>query len=59
MRSHAWHALGQHAASPPRLKELFAEEPDRGARLATGRSPRRGEWRPCALWPSPRSEVLR
>ncbi|MGE4651086.1 MAG: glucose-6-phosphate isomerase [Myxococcota bacterium] len=34
MRSHAWHALGQHAASPPRLKELFAEEPDRGARLA-------------------------
>ena len=34
MRSRAWQALGQHAASPPRLREVFAQEPGRGARLA-------------------------
>lgn len=34
MESRAWQALGRHAASPPRMRELFAQEPGRGARLA-------------------------
>lgn len=34
MGSHAWQALGRHAASPPRMQELFAQEPGRGTRLA-------------------------
>ena len=34
MGSRAWQALGRHAASPPRMRELFANDPERGTRFA-------------------------
>jgi len=35
MGSGAWQALARHAVSPPRMRDLFSQEAERGTRLAT------------------------